>query len=131
MVVYQRNNPLSSKVYKIGFIAPILILIIAVLLRTEMTGKQSEKGLMQTWSAQAQNKELVYIDKRPFSAQFYSRGLAVERKVKLEVAVQDITKDTYFVIRKSNETELLITSLPQCVVVERAKKRLLAFCNAK
>ncbi|PKH06248.1 glycosyltransferase family 39 protein [Moritella sp. Urea-trap-13] len=130
MVVYQRNNPLSTKVYKIGLITPILILIVAILLRTEMASKQSEKGLMQTWSAQAQNKELVYIDKRPFSAQFYSRGVAVERKIKLEVAVQDITKDTYFVIRKSNETELLITSLPQCNVVDRAKKRVLVFCNA-
>lgn len=129
MVSYQRDNPLSSKVYKTGFIAPILILIVAILLRTEMTGKQSEKGLMQTWSKQAQNKELIYIDKRPFSGQFYSRGAAVERKIKLEVAVQEISQDTYFVIRNSNETELLITSLSQCKVVERAKKRMLVFCS--
>ncbi|QUM76622.1 glycosyltransferase family 39 protein [Moritella sp. 24] len=130
MVTYQRNNPLSSKVYKTGLITPILILIVAILLRTEMTGKQSEKRLMQTWSKQAQNKELIYIDKRPFSAQFYSKGVAVERKVKLEVAVQTITKDTYFVTRRSNETALLITSLPQCNIIEKAKKRMLVLCNA-
>jgi len=130
MVTYQRNNPLSSKVYKTGFIAPVLILLVAILLRTEVTSKQSEKGLMQTWSEQAQNSELIYIDKRPFSAQFYSRGVAVERKVKLEIAVQEITKDTYFVIRKSNESALLITSLPQCKIIEKAKKRMLVFCNA-
>lgn len=131
MVTYQRNNPLSSKVYKIGFIAPVLILIIAILLRTEITSKQSEKGLMQAWSKQAQNSELIYIDKRPFSAQFYSRGAAVERKIKLEVAVQDITKDTYFVIRKSNETNFLIKSLPQCKLIKEAKKRVLVFCTAR
>ena len=130
MVVYQRNNPLSSKVYKMGIITPILILIVAILLRTEVTGKQSEKGLMQAWSAQQQNSELVYIDKRPFSAQYYSRGVAIERKVKLEVAVQSITNDTYFVIRKSSESELLITGLPQCKIIEKAKKRMLVFCNA-
>ena len=130
MVVYQRNHPLSTKIYKIGLITPVLILVVAILLRTEVTGKQSEKGLMQAWSTQAQNSELVYIDKRPFSAQFYSRGVAVERKVKLEVAVQDITKETYFVIRKSSESELLITSLPQCKIIEKAKKRMLVFCNA-
>jgi len=131
MVSYQRNNPLSNKVYKVGLITPVLILIVAILLRTEVTGKQSEKGLMQTWSEKAQNSELVYIDKRPFSAQFYSRGAAVERKVKLEVAVQGITKDTYFVTRKSDEVELLIISLAQCKVVERAKKRMLVFCASK
>jgi len=129
MVTYQRNNPLSSKVYKTGFITPILILLVAILLRTEVTGKQSEKGLMQTWSEQAQNNELIYIDKRPFSAQFYSRGVAIERKEKLEVAVQDITKDTYFVILKSTESELFITSLPQCKIIKEAKKRMLVFCS--
>ena len=130
MITYQRNNPLSNKVYKTGFIAPVLILLVAILLRTEVTSKQSEKGLMQTWSEQAQNSELIYIDKRPFSAQFYSHGVAVERKVKLDVAVQDITKDTYFVIRKSNESALLVTSLPQCNIIEKAKKRMLVLCNA-
>ena len=130
MVVYQRNNPLSTKVYKTGLITPILVLIVAMLLRTEVAGKQSEKGLMQVWSAQEQHSELVYINKRPFSAQFYSRGVAVERKVKLEFAVQNISTDTYFVIRKSDETELLITSLPQCKIIEKANKRMLVFCNA-
>jgi len=129
MVTFQRNNPLSSKVYKTGFITPVLILIAAILLRTELTGKQSEKGLMQTWTQHAQNNELIYIDKRPFSAQFYSRGVAVEHKIKLEVAVQEITKETYFVITKSNQTELLITGLSQCSIIEKAKKRMLVFCK--
>jgi len=72
---------------------------------------------------------LIYIDKRPFSAQFYSRGVAVEHKIKLEVAVQEITKETYFVIIKSDQTELLITGLSQCSIIEKAKKRMLVFCK--
>lgn len=130
LVCYQRNNPLSIKVYKVGLITPVLIFIVAILLRTEVTGKQSEKGLMQTWSKQAQNNELIYINKRPFSAQFYSRGFAIERKVKLEDAVKAISKDTYFVIRKTNEMELLVTSLPQCQIIEKAKQRMLLLCNS-
>lgn len=129
MVVYQQNNPLSAKVYKTGFIAPVLIFIIAILLRAEITSKQSEKGLMQTWSSQAQNSELIYVDKRPFSGQFYSRGAAVERKESLEVLVREITQDTYFVIRKSDEIDLLITSLTQCEPIQHAKKRVLILCN--
>lgn len=129
LVAYHHSNPLSEKVYKTGFFTPILIFIVAFLLRAEFTGKQSEKGLMQEWKKQATNSELIYITKRPFSAQFYSEGKAVKTDDSLEVAVQKIKQETFFVTGKSSETRLLVKSLSNCEVTAEAKKRMLIKCS--
>lgn len=129
LVNYQRQNPLSAKVYKTGFIMPVLILLIALLLRAELTGKQSEKGLMLTWKQIAQNNELIYINKRPFSAQFYSAGKATKSRLEFEVAVAAIKLDTFFVLRKNSENKVVVNSLPQCAISQEAQKRMLVFCH--
>jgi 4-amino-4-deoxy-L-arabinose transferase-like glycosyltransferase len=130
LVNYQRQNPLPVKVYKTGFIMPVLILLVALLLRLELTGKQSDKGLMLAWQQQAQNNELVYINKRPFSAQFYSAGKATESKLDVEVAVAAIKQDTFFVLRNSSDNRMVVNSLPQCAINQEAKKRMLVFCHS-
>lgn len=93
-------------------------------------GKSNEKELMQTVQQANIDAPIIYWEKRPFSAQFYSNGLAFK--------VNDINKINelaqkpaafWLVAQHKAVLKDLHAYLPYCREYARNKKRLLLLCN--
>jgi 4-amino-4-deoxy-L-arabinose transferase-like glycosyltransferase len=75
-------RPLLKKIPYLGLMVPILLLSAINLQKQNIIGTKSQKDLMKAYhqlNPQTDSK-LVYLLKRPFSAQFYSQGRALEAK---------------------------------------------------
>jgi len=129
---YHTQQPLSERVFKLGLITPVLIVIVAVLLRFNLTGKEAEKSLMAQWAAQAETSqsELYYLNHRPFSAQFYSNGKA--KAVSEPIAdIMKLTKsDMFIAIDKKYMPEGFLWDKRRCELRGESKKRELIFCKS-
>jgi len=132
IAAYHRHIPLPEKVYKIGLITPVLIIIAALLLNFNLTGKEAEKGLMMKWAAQAEveQSELLYLNKRPFSAQFYSRGKAQEVKKSLAEIIKQNNSMMFLVVQKSSYPKGFLWDKNRCELRGESKHRELIYCNA-
>ena len=128
---YQRELKLSKKAYQLGLITPILLIIAAFLLRYDLTGKVVEKNLLAQWSQQVEASEqpLIYLNKRPFSAQFYSNGKAqkVDGNIHEQLAV--LTEGTFIVVATKQLPEGFSWDANNCELRAESKKRSLAYCQ--
>lgn len=129
---YQTQNGLPEKVYKLGLITPVLILIVALLLRYNLTGKEAEKGLLAQWKIQPEHSqsELIYLQDRPFSGQFYSNGKAREVVFSLSEIMNFRDKSVFLVVEKRHIPEGFGWEQNGCEIRSESKRRVLAFCNA-
>ncbi|PSW19970.1 phospholipid carrier-dependent glycosyltransferase [Photobacterium sanctipauli] len=131
IAAYHTQNNLSEKVFKVGFITPALLVVVALLLQFNLTGKEVEKGLLAQWETQAEkaSSELVYIRKRPFSAQFYSSGEAKFLSESLVEALKDQTKPTFYVIEKKHINKGFMWNKKRCELRAESKRRQLVLCQ--
>ncbi len=130
---YHTQQQLSERVFKLGLITPVLIVIVAVLLRFNLTGKEAEKSLMAQWASQAETSqsELYYLNHRPFSAQFYSNGRA--KAVSEPIAdIMKLTKsDMFIAIDKKFIPEGFLWDKRRCELRGgESKKRELIYCKS-
>ncbi|KLV04189.1 glycosyltransferase [Photobacterium aquae] len=128
---YQKQKPLATCVYRLGEITPIMIAIIAILLAFNLVGKEAEKGLLATWKNDPSNvaSDLVYINQRPFSAQFYSQGKAEQKNLPLEAILNEQQRSSYYVIEKNKVPEGFIWDKQRCDLISENQKRQLVHCN--
>ncbi|MCW8329923.1 glycosyltransferase family 39 protein [Photobacterium sp. SDRW27] len=130
---YNRQHRLSDKVYKFGLVTPALIIVVALLLKFGLTGKEVEKGLMEQWALQPETaqSELVYLKKRPFSAQFYSYGKAVEVKEPLSEVIKRADSHMFLVVEKKHIPQGFLWDKNRCELRGESKKRELVYCVAR
>ncbi len=103
-----RYKPPSNKAFKVlfsfGLMTPLLLLIAISLQSHGYIKTKSQKDLMKVYSKieKSADSHLLYLVKRPFSAQFYSQGKALEINDwdKLNTYFND-NKADYVVIKKS------------------------------
>jgi len=130
---YQGKLKLPEKIYRIGGITPLLIIIAACLLGYDVIPKKSEKAMMQHWQAQpeAQHVPLTYLGKRPFSAQFYSNG-AAKRASDEEISLLEDIKEAQFVVLPTRYHDSTAIQLQQarCEIRYESDKRSLFYCLA-
>lgn len=109
-----------------GLLTCLLISIVAILLSAGLTSKQAEKGLLSIWKQQDnyQNVGLYYLDKRPFSGQYYSNGQAIDVK-----SLNEIKRPSYVIYETRNQSKYQQTWLKQCIEVGSSKKRTLIYCG--
>lgn len=129
---YHSQQKLSVKVFKIGLITPVLLVVTAVLLGYNLTGKESEKVLLSQWAEQVEkeNSELIYIRKRPFSAQFYSQGKAKLHQATLSGLLNEPTEDAFFVVEKGHVPSGFLWDKSRCELRAESNKRQLVHCKA-
>jgi len=127
---YQGKLKLPEKVYRIGLITPVLVLVTAFLLGYDIIPKKSEKGMMQQWQAQpeAHSVPLTYIGKRPFSAQFYSQGRAQKYSGSLLDFVNGQNESHFIVIKKRELDSDMLLQQHGCEHRAESAKRVLLFC---
>ncbi|GHA40559.1 phospholipid carrier-dependent glycosyltransferase [Photobacterium aphoticum] len=128
---YHTRQPLPEKVFKIGLITPVLLVLVAGLLNLNLVGKEPEKELMAAWSTQAEkeNSALVYINKRPFSAQFYSAGKAQQMTTDLSTFLQEQRQDAFLVLEKSAVPSGFLWDKQRCELRAESAKRQLVHCK--
>ncbi len=127
---YHRRQPLNSRVLALGLIAPVLILMVSWGLNGGISNKEAEKTLLDQWYKQpeAMKSELYYLRKRPFSAQFYSDGKALELKQPLADVLTSLKEPTFLVIEKKRLSENMIGELSHCELRGEARRRNLYYC---
>ncbi len=103
----------------------LLIAAVTILLASGLTSKQAEKGLLSIWKQQNnyQNVGLYYLDKRPFSGQYYSKGQAIDVK-----SLNEIKRPSYVIYETMNQSRYQKTWLKLCTEVGSSKKRTLIYC---
>lgn len=129
---YQGKLKLPKKVYRVGLITPVLVLVTAFLLGYDMIPKKSEKGMMQQWLAQpeAHSVRLTYIGKRPFSAQFYSNGTAKKTPYTLAQLLAELNEAQFIVLPTKQINSDLMLQHGRCEIRGETRKRTLLYCGA-
>lgn len=117
-----------SNYLALGSLAILILLIIA--LGVGLINKKSEAELLGANRSFSQYTQLYYWKKRPFSAQFYSKGQAqlLENKHRLNTLLKSY--EEFFIAIKHNDfIELNSMLIPVCVVNKQTESRLLLKCN--
>ncbi|WEM45602.1 glycosyltransferase family 39 protein (plasmid) [Photobacterium sp. DA100] len=129
---YHGQRPLSDKVFKVGLITPGLLVVATILLANNLAGKESEKVLLSQWIKQVEKEksELIYIDKRPFSAQFYSVGKAKLNQASLPTLLAEPAEDVFFVVEKGRLPPGFLWDKSRCELRAESNKRQLVHCKA-
>ena len=78
IVLNQQVLKLTAKHYVVGLVMPIALGLLVIAMALGFEVKSSEKNLLNTWRTHSLSTELplYYLNKRPFSGQFYSDGEA-------------------------------------------------------
>jgi 4-amino-4-deoxy-L-arabinose transferase-like glycosyltransferase len=108
----------------------VLLTITIMLLSFGLGNKKSEADLLGANRGFSQYAQLYYWQKRPFSAQFYSKGQAqlLEDKENLSSLLKTDNK-FYLALTHSEFTVLQNTLITVCVVKKQTETRLLLKCN--
>ena len=122
------QRPLQSWLYKLGFITPILLIVLVSVLHFDLIPKRSENKILNVWKQQAEatQSDLFYLHKRPFSGQYYSSGKAKQRSTDLEswLPIQD---KPFFIVQTAQDP----INYPNWSCEERymTKKEALIYCK--
>ncbi|HIF9209281.1 TPA: ArnT family glycosyltransferase, partial [Photobacterium damselae] len=128
---YQSEQPLNKQIYAIGLITPILLFITAITLGLGLTGKTADNHLLAIWRQQPEHNQsaLVYFDKRPFSAQYYSNGKAIKSEVKPDQLLTGLKQSTFIVLSNTQDNLRDVQQFPNCQLRGKTAKRMLYYCQ--
>ena len=128
---YHRRQALPTMIFSAGLLAPVIVVAVVWGLNSGVSSKEAEKKLLDQWMRQpeAVNSELIYLRKRPFSAQFYSRGKAVQAPLPLSKVLQQLEKPAFIVLEKKKIAQSVEALNRFCQSRGDARKRRLYFCQ--
>lgn len=130
LVHLHSQRPLQSWLYKVGFITPILLIVLISALHFDLVPKRSEDKILAVWKQQpeATQSDLFYLHKRPFSGQYYSSGKAKQRSTDVNSWLPAQSK-AFFIVQSTNDH----TVYPNWSCEERDKsaKESLIYCANK
>ena len=106
----------------------ILILTLGVFI-FDLTSKSAESALLNNQDLMAKSAKLFYWKKRPFSAQFYSKGQAQLLDSNLELNQLMNKQNAFFLgITHNDYQELKVDLVENCVEINQTNQRLLLKC---
>lgn len=101
IVHYHHHKALPKWLYNLGWITPILMFCFIGALHFHYSYMRSEARLMTLWQQQAESNhdDLFYLRTRPFSAEFYSSGKALQRSGDIESWLPK-QKKSFFIVEE-------------------------------
>jgi 4-amino-4-deoxy-L-arabinose transferase-like glycosyltransferase len=128
-IIVALNCQLTKASNYLGLASLAILTIVIVVLSLGVVSKKSEAELLGANRGFSQYTQLYYWKKRPFSAQFYSKGQAqlIENKVDLNKILK-LKQEFYIAIRHSESKGLQKTLANDCVVYKQTEVRLLLKC---
>ncbi|MBD5770380.1 ArnT family glycosyltransferase [Marinomonas colpomeniae] len=128
LVHLHSERPLPNWLYKIGFITPLLLIILISALNLEWVHPRSQNQILTLWKQQPEaiQNDLFYLHKRPFSGQYYSSGKAKQRLANLNAWLPS-QHQSFFIVQSKNDS----TVYPEWMCEERGKtiKEILLLCQ--
>ncbi|REG81593.1 ArnT family glycosyltransferase [Marinomonas pollencensis] len=125
---YQRQQALPRWLYGIGFLTPAMLIVFITALHFHYGEARSEAGIMAIWKQQKESEsaDLFYLRHRPFSAQFYSNGKALQRSEANKAWLKAQHKP-FFIVQRSDAKE----SYPNwsCSQRSQERKKTLLYCQ--
>lgn len=128
---FQQRQQTASKVYLMGLLTPVLLLAGMAIMHQGWSSKISHNEILSVWKSQpeAQDLPLLYIGKRPFSAQYYSEGKA-EKTTGKTVDILSSQSSPSFVVMKQNRFTSEVNDIPaSCSTRDIIQKHVLLFCE--
>lgn len=109
-------------------IGGLILISLSVMISTGIISKETEQNLIADETQL--NKPLFYWNKRPFSAQFYSKGKAklIDNPDTL-IDYLSINSEFYLAITHTEYQKLALLLSPHCKTDKISKKRILLSCN--
>ncbi|MBU2972459.1 glycosyltransferase family 39 protein [Pseudoalteromonas sp. C2R02] len=131
-ILCANNIKLGKKMLVSAWLSLVIVAIALFAVSNSYTSKTAESALLGDNLTRYQNSALYYWQKRPFSAQFYSKGQAqlLNDKTKLQDMLK-IEKKFYLAIKHQDFAELKPQLETLCDITQQTKKRLLLRCLAK
>jgi 4-amino-4-deoxy-L-arabinose transferase-like glycosyltransferase len=129
-VLVALNCRLTKKINYLALISLTLLGLIITLLNFGVFQSKSESELLGVNRTFSQYTPLYYWNKRPFSAQFYSKGQAqlLENKERLITLIK--AEDSFFIAIKHSDFSVIQPLLKTvCLEKHQTKRRLLLKCN--
>ncbi|WP_085297119.1 ArnT family glycosyltransferase [Cognaticolwellia mytili] len=113
-----------------ALISLVLLGIVIVILNSGAMDKKTEAKLLGVDRSFSQNSQLYYWNKRPFSAQFYSKGQAQLLNSTDELQRMLTANERFLIAIKNNEFDNLKNMLATaCVLKKQTEVRMLLQCN--
>ena len=105
IVHYHHHKALPKWLYNLGWVTPILIFSFIGALHFHYGDMRSEARLMAQWQQQTESNhdDLFYLRTRPFSAEFYSSGKALQRSGDIESWLPKQKKPFFIVEEKDRK----------------------------
>jgi len=129
-VLVALNCQLTKTSNYLALFSVALLGLVITLLSVGIINKKSESELLGINRTFSQYTPLYYWKKRPFSAQFYSKGQAQLLEDKGELINLLTAEESFFIgIRHSDFEALKPILIPVCEGTNQTKKRLLLKCN--
>jgi 4-amino-4-deoxy-L-arabinose transferase-like glycosyltransferase len=124
------NSRWSKASNYLALISLVLLVTIVVILNSGLMNKKSEASLLGADRSFSQNTDLYYWNKRPFSAQFYSKGQAQLLDDENELsALLALNKTFYIAIKDYDFAVLQPIVIPVCTIDKQTDIRILLKCN--
>ncbi|MGO3406226.1 ArnT family glycosyltransferase [Marinomonas sp.] len=128
VVHYHHQKALPSWLYGVGFITPAILIVFIGALHFHYGDARSEANIMTSWKAQKEHADadLFYLRHRPFSAEFYSAGKALQRSQALNSWLPS-QHQPFFIVQRTDSQE----SYPNWSCSERSQvhKETLLYCH--
>ncbi len=120
------NTFRKSGMMIVAAIIPLLVILIGFYAHFYPDKLKTEKTLVAYYDEHKDNTTppLIYINKRPFSARFYSRGHAISVALSEVESLMDRNSHlTYYMAISNENSDKIISLLPGQVEVERVNRR--------
>tara|TARA_R110002167_G_scaffold91458_1_gene246044 strand:- start:98433 stop:99872 length:1440 start_codon:yes stop_codon:yes gene_type:complete len=129
-VLIALNYNLTKASNYLALISLILLAIISTILSLGLISTKSEAELLDDNVNYFQNTPLYYWKKRPFSAQFYSKGQAQLLASQDELQTLLALDETFFIVMSRNELTIQQGILsPACEIKKQTTARILLQCH--
>lgn len=128
LVHLHKQKPITLWFYKVGFITPLLLIILVSAFNFDWVHPRSENMILGVWKQQpeATESDLYYLHKRPFSGQYYSSGKAKQRSTEVATWLPSQIKPFFIVQFINDHTSYENWS---CTERTRTQKNTLLYCS--
>jgi len=118
-------NHQSSRILYVGWLVPLLIIVVLFSTSFEAISDKSQKDLIAHHAKLTRPEAITYFPYRPFSAEFYSRGTALEIRSESGLLKFVAAPGNEFLAIRRSKLNALPTGAASCLRIEKEFSRYL------
>jgi 4-amino-4-deoxy-L-arabinose transferase-like glycosyltransferase len=129
-ILLATKHELSKRFVISGSVTLLILLLLLAFLSLGLVKPQTEQRILTPELAKFDGATIYYWKKRPFSAQFYTRGKAklIDEDNELKSLLSS-NKRFFIVLKNKRDTDVVVKLDSQCAVINSVDKKSLYQCN--